>query len=154
VVLAARPLSGRTIDGLVTVLVDSLRCSTQRAAAWIEPFNRYRIKQPNHRSEGVEKLARKRIKRLSTLSDRIVAGRVTIEARQRAGHKITTYGARIELSLAGGSIVVGTRAAPKYPRGRVQGALRGAFDAVERRLGRYQRSARLRTASSGGQLGN
>jgi hypothetical protein len=57
------------------------------------------------RSDGLERPARKRIARLSALSDRILAGRVTIEARQRAGYGIKAYGARVEPSLPGGSIV-------------------------------------------------
>jgi hypothetical protein len=47
--LAALPVGERTVEGLAGILAGILRCSQRRIAAWIEPFDRYRVKQQDLR---------------------------------------------------------------------------------------------------------
>ena len=90
-------------------------------------------------SESLDALIRSRAAELEQFSDRILGCRVMIEASTKRHRHGNTYHVRVELSVAGGTIVADHDPGLDHSHEDPQVAIRDAFDAARRRLQDHMR---------------
>ena len=93
-------------------------------------------------SEAVARAIEKHMECLGRFSDRIMGCRVVVEARHHRHHQGNLFHVRIDMTVAGGEIVVSREPALHQAHEDVYVALRDAFDAARRRLEDYERRHR------------
>src|SRR5262249_54629049 len=88
-------------------------------------------------SAAVEAQIRERMEALERVFDRLTACRVIVEGRHRAQRPAQQFHLRIELTMPGKIITVGTGTAEYQAPDDIFVAVRSAFDAVRKRLDHY-----------------
>lgn len=85
-------------------------------------------------SDAVEAKIRKKAQKLTSITDNIMACRVTIEAPHKHHYKGSTYQIRIDLTVPGNEIVVSRDPGLDHAHENIYVAIRDAFNAVRRQL--------------------
>ncbi len=80
---------------------------------------------------------RQKVRKLEQFSDHIIGCRVMVEAPHRHKHQGALYNVRIDLTVAGGELVV-----KREPHEDIYVAIRDAFDAAKRQLLSFARKRR------------
>jgi len=93
-------------------------------------------------SPSVEAAIRDRAEKLERFFDRVISGRVVVEAPHRHKHRGKLYNVRIELKVPSGEIAVTHDGAQDHAHEDVYVAVRDSFDAARRLLEDHARTAR------------
>jgi ribosomal subunit interface protein len=88
-------------------------------------------------SAAIETLVRERAKRLERYRDQLVACRVVVESPHRHHHQGRLFHIRIDVTTAGGELVVNRDHGDDPTHEDAYAAVRDAFEALERRLKDY-----------------
>ncbi|NVM21077.1 MAG: ribosome-associated translation inhibitor RaiA [Desulfobacterales bacterium] len=88
-------------------------------------------------TERLEDVIREKAKKLDRYYDQIMRCRILVEAPHRHHHKGVLYNVRIDITVAGGELVV-----KREPHEDLYVAIRDAFDAARRRLQDHARRQR------------
>jgi len=96
-------------------------------------------------SASVEARVREQVAELEQSYDRIISCRVVIETPHRHQHKGRLYGVRVDLSVPGRELMIGSKPSQHHAHEDVYVAVRDAFDAARRQLEDHARRERGQT---------